>query len=200
MRLYALITVSMFGLLSAACASSTPDATTPDPNNPCPPGQYCAPPPSTAPTTVTTAPPANTTPAAGSPATPISAAMATPVLTALAGDKVKGMKPQGDAFAGQFTTGQTLEQTVTLEPGKCYAVIGASLPGGVTELDIKLVSQPLPPLPPVVLAQDQTTGPNAVVGGSDSCFRNALPAPIPGKVIVTATGGQGISGAQIYVK
>lgn len=198
MRLSALIPVSMLCLLPVACASSTPDATTPDPNNPCPPGQYCAPPPSTVtttPTTVATTP----APTTGTPATPVAAAPATPIITAVAGDEVKGMTAEGGAFAGSFTEGQTLEQPLTLAPGKCYSVVGVSLPG-VQELDVKIVAQPVPQLPPAVLAQDSQTGPTAVVGGKGNCFKNALPVAVTGKVILTVSKGQGISGAQIYVK
>jgi hypothetical protein len=129
----------------------------------------------------------------------MAAAAATPIITSVAGEEVKGMKPEGGAFAGSFTEGQTLEQPINLEPGKCYAVVGVSLPG-VQELDIKIVAQPLPPLTPLVLAQDQSTGPTAVVGGRGSCFKNALPVAVTGKVILTVSKGQGISGAQVYVK
>jgi hypothetical protein len=199
MRLSALISLPILCLLTAACGSSTPDATTPDPNNPCPPGQYCAPPATTTTAPMTTATTANTAPATPGQATPMAAAPATPIITTVAGEEVKGMKAEGGAFAGNFTEGQTLEQPITLEPGKCYAVVGVSLPG-VTELDIKIVAQPVPQLPPAVLAQDSATGPTAVVGGKGNCFKNALPVPVPGKVILTVSKGAGISGAQIYVK
>lgn len=198
MRLNALIPFSMLCLLPVACASSTPDATTPDPNSPCPPGQYCAPPPAPVPTTTTVAT-TSTAPATPGSATPMAAAAATPVITAVAGEEVKGMTAEGGAFAGSFTEGQTLEQPLTLAPGKCYAVVAVSLPG-VQELDAKIVAQPLPQLPPTPLAQDSQTGPTAIVGGKGNCFRNALPVAVTGKVILTVTKGQGISGAQIYVK
>jgi hypothetical protein len=197
MRLNALIPLSVFCLVPIACGGSSTDAETPDPNNPCPAGQYCPPPaPLVTPTPTTTAAPAPTTPGQ---ATAIPAAAATPILTSIGADEVKGMKPEGSAFAANFTEGQTFEQPLNLNPGKCYAVVGASLPG-IQELDIKIVTQPLPPLAPLVLAQDQSTGPTAIVGGKGACFKNALPMAVTGKVILTATRGQGIAGAQIYVK
>jgi hypothetical protein len=187
----------MLCLLPLACGGADADAETPDPNNPCPAGQYCPPPAALAPTpTATVAAPAPTTPGQ---ATVIPAAAATPIITNVAGEEVKGMKPEGGAFAGNFTEGQTLEQPLNLDPGKCYAVVGVSLPG-VQELDVKIVTQPLPPLAPLVLAQDSSTGPQAVVGGRGACFKNALPMPVTGKVILTVSKGAGIAGAQIYVK
>lgn len=191
-----LLTLGALGLM--ACGESTPEAVTPDPSG-CPPGQYC-PPANVAPTVTTTATtPAPTASATGGQATPIAATMATPVITATAGEEVKGMQPEGGAFAGQFQEGQTLEQPINLAPGKCYAVVGVSLPG-IQELDVQIAAQPVPQLPPAVLAQDNATGPIAVVGGKGNCFKNPAPIPVTGKVIVKATKGAGIAGAQIYVK
>jgi hypothetical protein len=138
--------------------------------------------------------------AGGGSATPVAPAMAgaaTPVLTAMAAAEVQGMQPEGGAFAAQFQPGQTFEQPFNMQGGKCYAVIGVGL--GITELDIQIVAQQ-PPLPAVVLSQDNTTGSNATLGGKGACFKNPLPIGGPAKVILKATGGQGIGVAQIYVK
>ena len=65
--------------------------------------------------------------------------------------------------------------------------------GGITELDIQLVTNQ-PPLPPMVLAQDQTSGANATLGGrAAGCFKNPLPVGGPAKVILKATSGGGVS-------
>jgi len=150
-----------------------------------------------APTATTTAPASSG--ASATPIAPAAAAAATPVLTAMAANETRGMSPEGGAFAGQFQQGQTLEQPFNIEPGKCYTVVGVGL--GITELDIQIVMQPpIPGAPPVPLAQDNQTGPNATLGGGGNCFKNALPIGGPGKVIVKATGGSGIALAQIYKK
>jgi hypothetical protein len=125
------------------------------------------------------------------------AAAATPLMTALAASEVQGMQPDGGAFAGQFQEGQSLEQPINLAPGKCYSVVAAGV--GVQELDVKIVAQQAP-LPAVTLAQDNTTGPQAVLGGKGACFKNPLPIGGPAKVVVTATHGGGIAVAQVYVK
>ena len=205
-----------FFILSAAtlalvcgCGDSTPD-----PNDPSSQNMYVqyTPPANTAPTgtytpttTTTTAPTNPTMPgtgaASGSPATPIAvpaAAAIQPLLTQLAAGEVQGMQPDGTAFAAQFQEGQVLEQAITIQAGKCYSVVGASM--GVQELDIQLVLTPSP-LPPQVLAQDNSQGGTAVLGGkSTGCFKNPFPVGGPGKVVVKATRGAGLGIAQVYIK
>lgn len=136
----------------------------------------------------------------GSTATPVppaAAVVAQPILTGMAQKETAGMQPVGSSFAGQFQQGQTLEQQLQLEPNKCYTVVGVGV--GITELDIQLVVHQ-PPAPAVALAQDQGTGPQAVLGGGGNCFKYLAPIGAPGKVIMTATGGSGLAMAQIYAR
>ena len=198
MRLSVLLSLSLLALLPIACGDSTPEAQTPDALTGCPAGQYC-PPPQPVATATTTAPATTATSTQPSQATPIAATLATPIITSTAGEEVKGMQPEGGAFAGQFQEGQILEQPINLAPGKCYAVVGVSLPG-VQELDVQIAAQPVPQVPAVTLAQDQSTGGIAIVGGRGNCFKNAAPIAVTGKVILKVSKGAGIAGAQIYVK
>jgi hypothetical protein len=136
---------------------------------------------------------------AGGAATPIAAAaMATPLLLPLQQQEAPGMQAEGQAFAGQFQEGQTLEQPLTLQPGKCYTVV--AIGAGIQELDAMIAAQPLPQLPATPLAQDNASGAQATVGGKGSCFRNAAPLAVPAKVIIKATRGAGSAVAQVYVK
>jgi hypothetical protein len=166
-----------------------------------PQGQYPQQPGQPAPTQPTQ-PTAGTPPAqgsAGGAATPIAAAaMATPLLLPLQQQEAPGMQAEGQAFAGQFQEGQTLEQPLTLQPGKCYTVV--AIGAGIQELDAMIAAQPLPQLPPTPLAQDNASGAQATVGGKGSCFRNAAPLAVPAKVIIKATRGAGSAVAQVYVK
>ena len=125
------------------------------------------------------------------------AAMLTPALQAIAASDAQGMSPDGQAFAGQFQAGQTLEQPINIQAGKCYTIVAVG--AGVTQLDIQLVAQQAP-LPAVVLAQSNTQGANASLGGKGQCFRNPLPIGGPGKVMIKATTGAGIAAAQVFVK
>jgi hypothetical protein len=159
------------------------------------PGQQPAPQP-----TATAPAPEPTAAASGGSATslpPAAAAVAGPMLQGLAQNEMRGMQPDGGAFAGQFQQGQTLEQPFQLQPGRCYGVVGVGI--GITELDVQIVMHQ-PPLPPATLAQDQGTGPQAVLGGNGQCFKNPLPVGGPAKVVMTATGGSGLAMAQIFSK
>ena len=201
-RLFAILSLSLACLGISACKSSTPDPVAPVDPNACPTGQLCPPPAPTTPVaTPTTTAPAPTATATTATATPLPAAAGiavTPILAGLASTDAPGMKPDGSPFAGQFKEGDTLEQAINIQAGKCYTVIGASV-AGIIELDIQLVAQTAP-LPPVVLAQDSTTGPTATLGAKGQCFRNPLPIGGPGKVILKATKGAGLAGAQVYIK
>ena len=220
MRLSVLVPAALLSLIPIACGGDkTEEAQYPPGQNNmaqnCPPGQYCpggapsgayppgAYPSATGTTPTGTPPPAGTTPSSsgGSSATPIApgaVSAATPILTAMASSEVSGMQPDGGAFAGQFQEGQTLEQQFNIQPGKCYSVVGVGI--GIQELDIQIAAQPVPNLPPTVLAQDNSTGANATLGGKGNCFKNPLPIGGPAKVIVKATKGAGMAVPQIYVK
>ena len=205
MRSLVLVSAAALAVVSSNGCSSheTTPPTTSGPGD-CPPGQYCAqntPPPTmtTTPPTTTTPPPATTGGTGTGACSPIAAgAFATPLLTPLQQSEAPGMQPEGSATAGQCQEGQTFELPLTLQPGKCYTVIAVSM--GVQELDAMIAAQPLPQIPPTPLAQDQSTGGQAVVAGKGSCFRNAAPIAVPAKVIVKATRGAGSAVAQVYVK
>src|SRR5688572_29700534 len=131
---------------------------------------------------------------------PSMAAAVQPVLTQLASTKAPaGAKPIGSLMAANFQTGQQLEAQVQMEPGKCYTVVGAALPP-VAELDLKLIAvTPLAGMAPV-LAVDNTTGAQAVLGEKPNCFKWAWPIPAPVKVVVGVTSGQGLAAAQLFGK
>lgn len=190
----------------------------------CPPGQffdgqYCQyqnqPPPAPAPAPApAAAPPATAqsgttqTPAgqvhtsqAGPNATPLdpnAAAAATALITPLAQQHmVAGSKAVGSAIAGQFQQGQSLQQQIQMQPGKCYTIVAAGVPQ-VAEVNIQLT----PALPGINLtaAADSDTGPTAVIGKKPNCFKWALPAPGPMNLIVSVTSGSGIAAAQVFEK
>ena len=222
MRLFAHASV-----LVACCALVAGCSDTPDPNDPSnfnqgygqqpygqpgygqpqpgygQPGGYTQPQPGYGqpqPTTTAAPPPTQPTGASGGSAQALpagAAAVAAPLLQGLAGQHTSGMRPDGEAFAGQFQQSQTLEQPFQLQPGRCYTVVGVGV--GITELDLQIVLHQ-PPLPPYEAARDQGTGPQAVLGASGQCFKNPLPIGGPAKVVMTATGGSGIAMAQIYSK
>jgi len=135
----------------------------------------------------------------GSTATPIAfASVLTPAIQLLAASEAQGMTADGQAFAGQFQEGQTLEQALTIQAGKCYTVLATSA-GTISQLDITLVLEQSP-LPAVVLAQGSGATAATIGGKSSGCFKNSLPVGGPGKVVLKATRGGGIAGAQVFSK
>lgn len=93
-----------------------------------------------------------------------------------------------------------MEAQVQMEPGKCYTVVGAGVPPGVTELQLQLLAvTPMPGMAPV-LAVDNTTGPQAVLGSKPNCYKWAWPIAAPVKVAITMAGGTGLAAAQLFVK
>ena len=105
-----------------------------------------------------------------------------------------GSKPFGNLIVANFAQGQTFEQSIQLQANKCYTVVAAGLPG-VSEVNIKLMT----PLIPTTLAQDNSTGPQATLGGNPNCWKNG-PLPAPMRVVLEVPAGQGIVAAQIYEK
>lgn len=112
-----------------------------------------------------------------------------------------GMKPEGQLVGGVVAEGQTVEQQGLLMPGKCYTVVGTSMLS-VQELDVQVsLITPLPSLSPV-LAVDNMTGPQAIVGGHPNCYKipPIMMLATPVKITVKAVKGAGVVGAQLYAK
>jgi len=144
------------------------------------------------------------TASAGPTATPLDPATAQ-VVTSLIGPlaasaAMPGAKAVGAAIAGNFTQGQSLDQTVQMNPGKCYTIVGVGVPT-IQNLDIQLVpSITIPGLPAAVVASDSTVGANAIVGQQPNCYKWALPMGGTMKVVVTVSAGQGMAAAQVFEK
>ncbi len=156
----------------------------------------------TAPTALPGLPVATTT--AGPTATPLDPATAQVVTSLIAplaaSAAAPGAKAVGAAIAGNFTQGQSLDQTVQMNPGKCYTIVGVGVPT-VQNLDIQLVpSIAIPGLPAAVVASDATVGSNAIVGQQPNCYKWALPLGGTMKVVMTVSQGQGMAAAQVFEK
>ncbi|HYQ41220.1 MAG TPA: hypothetical protein VER11_04620 [Polyangiaceae bacterium] len=176
-----------------ACQSPTGTAATPT-----------AAPAATAPAAIPTAIPGVATTTTGPAATPLDPATAqvvTSLIAPLAATAAApGAKPVGAAIAGNFGQGQSLEQTVQMNPGKCYTIVGAAVPT-VTNLDIQLVpSIAIPGMPAAVVAADSSQGSTAIVGQQPNCYKWAFPMGGTMKVVVSVSAGQGMAAAQVFEK
>ncbi len=130
---------------------------------------------------------------------PAFAQAATVPLGAYAAQEVRGMQPLTDIIAAQFKQGQTMEHTIQLLAGKCYAALAVG--AGIGEMNIKLVAlQPIPGIQNPVLATDNSTGASAALGARGQCFKWSLPIGVNAKVVYTAAAGQGIAAGRVYVK
>ncbi|HHH11202.1 MAG TPA: hypothetical protein ENK23_03915 [Sorangium sp.] len=133
------------------------------------------------------------------PLDPNVALAATGPLQLLAQQHLAGMQPATPVVAGQFTTGQRLEQTFQMSPGKCYAAIAAG--AGPSEMHIRFVlQQPVPGIQNPVLADDKTRGSNAILGGGGNCFKWSVPIGANVKVEYIATAGQGMAAGRVFVR
>jgi hypothetical protein len=111
-----------------------------------------------------------------------------------------GAKALGSPIAAQFQQGQCIETVVSMNPGKCYSVVAAGLPG-IQNVDLALVSiAPVPGVPQVVAASDDTVGATAVLGTNPNCFKWALPVAGTMKLILSVSSGQGVAAAQVFEK
>ncbi len=129
---------------------------------------------------------------------PNLAALATGPLTIFANSEAPGMAKEGAVVAGNFQAGQTLEQTFTFQPGKCYTLIAQG--AGVTEVDLEIqYVTPIPGINPSV-GKDSQKGAQASIGGRGQCLKPLSPIATNAKFIVRATAGSGVAAAQLYSK
>jgi hypothetical protein len=114
-----------------------------------------------------------------------------------ASSQAKGMRPEGQLLSATLAPDGHAEGSLTLQPGSCYAVIGFGAPGAV---DYQISVTTTAPMPPQILAQSGATGAAPVVGANDQCVRSPFPLPFVVKIDLHLLRGQGMVGAQVYVK
>lgn len=121
------------------------------------------------------------------------------MLNELAKREAPGAKPVGETSVALLGTPQTTEQLITLKPGKCYTVIASGLLP-ITELNVQLLPEFGVAGANLVLAQDQSTGPQAVLGQGANCYKWALSAEGRVRVVTTVAAGAGVVATQVYEK
>jgi hypothetical protein len=148
------------------------------------------------------APPATTTGTA-TPMDPSMAAMASTLIANIGMTEAPGMQKEGNVMAGSFQQGQTLESVFTMQPGKCYTVVGTGI--GMTQLDLNAaLVMPLPGINGTFgsgTSKAAMTGLQVVMGPKDKCLKLAFsPIAAQVKVTLTSTKGAGTAAAQIFSK
>jgi hypothetical protein len=108
-----------------------------------------------------------------------------------------GMRAEGTPVKLTLSQGQTGEGQVTLQPGKCYTLVGASMPGVI---DVAVKATYPAPMQSNVLGQSMQSGPMPVVFAKDACFKNPAPIGMPVRIEVTMKQGSGQVAIQPYAK
>jgi hypothetical protein len=131
---------------------------------------------------------------------PTAGAALKPILDQLAKSETQpGAVAVGETLVGNFATGGSLDIPLQLNPNKCYTIVAVGLPP-VSDVNIQItLVTPLPGMTPV-LAIDQDSGPQAVLGKKATCYRWSFGMSAPAKVVVQVPGGSGLVIAQAYEK
>ena len=119
-------------------------------------------------------------------------------IKALAAKQAPGMQPVGGIARGDLTeNGQHVSMMITLEPGKCYAIVGFSPKDGVKDLDLRLLA---PPFYTFLAGEDLTDDNVPVIGKAPTPMCPVLPVTIAYKVDISSQKGAGKAGVQLYAK
>jgi hypothetical protein len=127
----------------------------------------------------------------------IAAAAAEQGLKAIAAKAAPGMEQDGAPIKADLKEGDHAVALVTLQPGKCYTIVGHSPSGGVKDLDIKLLA---PPFFTMSAGEDKTNDNSPVIGRAPSPLCPALPLPLAYKIDAFAKKGAGRVIVQTYSK
>lgn len=131
------------------------------------------------------------------PIDPTLAGAAATILDKVAGSMAPGANREGPPMAANFQTGQTMEQVIQLQSGRCYTVVAAGPTVQSWDFSLILVANPIPVQP--VLAHEAQNGSPAAMAGGGNCFKWNWP-PATARVVVKVTQGGGIAVAQLYGK
>lgn len=116
-------------------------------------------------------------------------------------DVARGMtKVSGGRYVSTLKPGQRGSMMITLEPGTCYSILGATAPevgtsAVVTDLRLTLFG---PPSYALVAGRSDTGGPFPVLGPDPNPTCPLLPFAVPYKLEVHASGGSGPVAVQVY--
>jgi hypothetical protein len=109
-----------------------------------------------------------------------------------------GMQPDGQMLKQQLQAGQHVEMMVPMSKGKCYTVVAFSVPGGVTDLDLNMMSPlSLPPYTQVFATDNMATG-NPVLFPNQNKSCPVSPINLQYKLDVHAKAGGGMVLVQVY--
>lgn len=118
-------------------------------------------------------------------------------LAAQAAIYAKGMTPEGPPLKKVLGADQHESQTFTMQPGRCYTILGFSPPGAVKHLMLSIMAPPFYTAPMMTSSAAVTNRP---VVGHPTPTCPLLPIAVPYKLDVHAKSGAGEVVVQIYSK
>jgi hypothetical protein len=118
-------------------------------------------------------------------------------LAAQAAVYARGMTPEGALFKKVLGADQHESLTFTMQPGRCYTVLGFSPPGAVKHLMLSIMAPPFYTAPMMTSSAAITNRP---VVGHPQPTCPLLPIPVPYKLDIHAKSGTGEAVVQIYSK
>lgn len=108
-----------------------------------------------------------------------------------------GMQPEGSELKQNLAEGQHAVMMITLQAGKCYALLGFSPPGAVKDLDLNLLA---PPFYVTLAGQNLSHDNTPAIGASPNPMCPVIALPLQYKLDVFAKSGGGQVAVQLYSK
>lgn len=117
-------------------------------------------------------------------------------LRASAQTSAPNMQPEGQPGRATLAEGQTFGMLVTMQPNRCYTIMGYSPAGGVSQLNLNLLAPPLYNIPAGQSGANEKNQP--VIGKGKAALCPLLPLPIAYKVEASAKKGSGRIGIVVF--
>ncbi len=118
-------------------------------------------------------------------------------IKASAAAHAKGMKGEGQIAKADLKEGDHASMMVTLQAGKCYAIVGFAAKASVQDLDLRLLA---PPFFNMLSGEDTTDDHMPVIGKDPTPMCPLISSPLPYKVDIHAQKGAGKVGVQLFSK
>lgn len=113
----------------------------------------------------------------------------------IAAKSAPGMALEGQPFRDTLAPNGHLNAIVTLQPNRCYTIIGYSPKEGVTQLDLQLLAPPLFNFPTNKAPSPKN---EAIIGKGKEALCPVSLVPIPYKIDAIASKGTGRVGVYLY--
>jgi hypothetical protein len=119
-------------------------------------------------------------------------------ITAAAPKVAPKMDKEGQPGRATLKEGEHFGMVVTLQPNRCYTFVAFSPPGGISQIDMKLLGVAMAIEAGRSGPADRSMPGMSVMGKGKDAICPVLPVPVPYKVDVAATKGAGRMGVYVF--